>query len=637
MKNEFKRFQRNWVRTPSNTAKPLIYILTQKKIFLALILTSVFWISLDFLFLLHKQAPIVDVDVFVINRQKKEKPYTFIPPQRPKDFPLTILKKIIINETEKEKEKIRKSRLGQLGIELYPELIDPLLGAGGYPAILPDNLKSQSKNLFKNHSFDSLLSDRISLNRRLGNVKGDLCSSKQYPAELPNTSVIICFHNEATSALLRTVHSVINETPPNILSNIVLVDDASVGAALKKPLRNYINELNRKLGEEMVILYRNAKRQGLVRSRLKGAELASGTVLTFLDSHCEATEGWVEPLLFRIKEDKRNVVCPVIEVIDAVDLSYKKTELDRITQVGGFTWDLFFNWKEITEDEKRLRADGTQPLKSPTMAGGLFAIDKSYFYEIGSYDNQMEIWGGENLEMSFRIWMCGGKLEIIPCSRVGHIFRKENSPYSFPNGVSKTLAKNFNRLAEVWMDEYKELYYRRKPPEDKLVKYGDISERVELRKKLGCKSFKWYIDNVIPDMIGADPNPPAHGEVRNVASNMCLDSMGNKGNRAQIKVFPCHRLGGNQFFVLSKRGEIIHNDESCLDYSLENEENKVDMWNCHGLGGNQEWIYTKDGRIQHVISSKCLAILNDDLTVQDCDKQNINQIWSFGSYGKMTW
>ena len=37
------------------------------------------------------------------------------------------------------------------------------------------------------------------------------------------------------------------------------------------------------------------------------------------------------------------------------------------------------------------------------MAGGLFSIDKEFFYHIGSYDEGMEFWGGENVEMSLRV------------------------------------------------------------------------------------------------------------------------------------------------------------------------------------------------------------------------------------------
>lgn len=56
-------------------------------------------------------------------------------------------------------------------------------------------------------------------------------------------------------------------------------------------------------------------------------------------------------------------------------------------------------------------------------------------------------------------WMCGGTLEIIPCSHVGHIFRKR-SPYKWRSGVN-VLKRNNIRLAEVWLDEYSEYYYQR--------------------------------------------------------------------------------------------------------------------------------------------------------------------------------
>ena len=53
---------------------------------------------------------------------------------------------------------------------------------------------------------------------------------------------------------------------------------------------------------------------------------------------------------------------------------------------------------------------------------------------------------------TFQIWQCGGRLEIVPCSRVGHIFRNRR-PYGDPSGTD-TMTKNSMRVAKVWMDEY---------------------------------------------------------------------------------------------------------------------------------------------------------------------------------------
>ena len=100
----------------------------------------------------------------------------------------------------------------------------------------------------------------------------------------------------------------------------------------------------------------------------------------------------------------------------------------------------------------------------------------------------MDEWGGENLELSFRSWMCGGSLFIDPCSRVGHVFRRRR-PYGKNDNAS---LRNSVRLAEVWLDEFKKHFYETRK-EARSIKYPDLTERKELRRSLKCKSFKWSV------------------------------------------------------------------------------------------------------------------------------------------------
>ncbi|XP_037950362.1 putative polypeptide N-acetylgalactosaminyltransferase 9 [Teleopsis dalmanni] len=178
------------------------------------------------------------------------------------------------------------------------------------------------------------------------------------------------------------------------------------------------------------------------------------------------------------------------------------------------------------------------------MAGGLFTIDRKFFELLGTYDSGFDIWGGENLELSFKTWMCGGTLEIVPCSHVGHIFRKR-SPYKWRSGVN-VLKKNSVRLAEVWLDDYAKYYYQR-IGNDK-GDFGDVSARKELRTRLGCKNFKWYLDTIYPELF-IPGESVAYGEIRNLGygGRTCLDSPARKKDlKKPVGLYPCHNQGGNQ-------------------------------------------------------------------------------------------
>ncbi|CAG0878994.1 unnamed protein product [Darwinula stevensoni] len=201
-----------------------------------------------------------------------------------------------------------------------------------------------------------------------------------------------------------------------------------------------------------VRLIRSPQRLGLMRARMLGAENASGQVIVFLDSHCEVNVDWLPPLVEPIASSHGDTVTiPIIDIIQPDTFKYVSSPMVK----GGFNWGLHYKWDNIPRSLLRKPEDFVRPIASPTMAGGLFAIQKDTFFQLGGYDPGMDIWGGENLELSFKIWMClpQGRLVIVPCSRVGHVFRGRR-PYGSPDGTD-TMLKNSLRVAHVWMDEYK--------------------------------------------------------------------------------------------------------------------------------------------------------------------------------------
>lgn len=507
----------------------------------------------------------------------------------------------------------------------------PNAGKFGNPVLIASKDMFKMQQLFQINKFNLLASDQIPLNRSLPDVRRKKCSITYNTClNCPKTSIIIVFHNEAWSTLLRTVWSVINRSPKELLQEIILVDDASERDFLKKPLEDYISNL-----PITTIVLRNTKREGLIKARLKGAKIAKGSVLTFLDAHCECTKGWLEPLLMVIKENPKIAVCPIIDIINDNTFAYVKSfELHW----GAFNWNLQFRWYTLGKSQiKKRKLDPTQPFDTPTMAGGLFAIDKKYFFDIGSYDEGMNIWGGENLELSFRLWMCGGKLQIAPCSRVGHVFRKA-SPYTFPGGIRETLYANLARVALVWLDDWTNFFFKYNEAADSVKNKQNVSSRILLRKNLKCKNFSWYLDNVWPENFFPKKGG-FFGNIRNVESNWCLIKPDTKEISNQpvglATLEPCITKNSTlELFVMNENGFIMTDDAICMD-APEKKEGKVRIMACSGAN-RQKWIYDKKTmELRHVSNGKCLDVVDsskssDGLVIAHCDNR-ASQKWSLDS------
>ncbi|NXX11751.1 GALT5 acetylgalactosaminyltransferase, partial [Podargus strigoides] len=492
-------------------------------------------------------------------------------------------------------------------------------GQFGHPVAVPDDKQEEAKSRWKEGNFNVYLSDVIPVDRAVADTRPAGCSEQWVHDDLPTTTIIMCFVDEVWSTLLRSVHSVLSRSPPHLIEELILVDDFSTkGRPLHSPL-----------SRSRSLSYRAAAvTAGTARFAHRGCFVPVRRLAGGPQSHpTRVSAGHPGSGACACRESRPSLcIIPVFS-------PFSYMTVDNF-QRGIFTWPMNFGWRQIPQEViEKNKIKETDIIRCPVMAGGLFSIDKKYFFELGMYDPGLDVWGGENMEISFKVR--GSRQPVPPAWRgVGHIFRNDN-PYSFPKDRVRTVERNLARVAEVWLDEYKELFYGHAYHlVQKNLDVGDLTQQIQLRKRLQCKSFRWYLENVYPDLDA--PLVKASGLLVNIAMARCITVENTTLAFETCDVNNKHQKFNYTWLRLIQHGEL------CL--APVGTTGALGLRRCQGRSRSLAWLHGALAAFQpqltdhivteHLQQPACLEVdpPRKALRVNACDSTNPYQKWQFGNY-----
>eukprot|EP00747_Dinoflagellata_sp_TGD_P169411 gnl/TRDRNA2_/TRDRNA2_198348_c0_seq1.p1 gnl/TRDRNA2_/TRDRNA2_198348_c0~~gnl/TRDRNA2_/TRDRNA2_198348_c0_seq1.p1 ORF type:complete len:556 (-),score=86.13 gnl/TRDRNA2_/TRDRNA2_198348_c0_seq1:323-1990(-) len=295
-------------------------------------------------------------------------------------------------------------------------------------------------------------------------------------------TIIIPYLNEELFRMEATMRSIVSNTNMDLIDEVMWVSDGN------KPNKVFANEL--RALHAKVRIHENPKNLGLIVTKMQASKLAKGAIIIFLEPHVLVGVDWMEPLLDRLEVEPKALVMPALDVLRD-DLSHQSAEYGH--------WRFEWNLNVVYTNPLGMRGQSSSEVyPSPGTSGGIYAIRKDWWDQLEFFDPELVRWGGDHVEATHKVWRCGGRIEIHPCSRVAHWFRP---PSSRPYDVDvMAVVRNYKRLAEVWFDEpYLEHFYKVKP-EARELDIGDVSAMKAFRERLGCKSMDWYLNNVDVEM-----------------------------------------------------------------------------------------------------------------------------------------
>ncbi|GFN89379.1 polypeptide n-acetylgalactosaminyltransferase [Plakobranchus ocellatus] len=432
------------------------------------------------------------------------------------------------------------------------------------------------------------------------------------PVKLPSVSVVVTYSEVDRSVLLRNIASIVQRSRPTSIKEIVVVDDGSSDGNAGKLLQ-------RLKGIQVI---RNIKPKGRGIARMQGASVASAEIIIFIDILSEMNEDWLSPLLRRLSESPKSLVTPVFDSIDPVTFEYQSVPG---IHVGGIDWSLRFRWEEISWNQMNKSDFNISFTKYPIQPGAVFAIRKDFFNWLGKYDMGSGGSGTEDIDLSLRVWLCGGQVELIPCSRVG-LINTSRGLLGVQRVPFSSYLRGAKKIAELWLDEYKRFFYAVRPSA-RMQPLSDLSSFRKLKEKNKCHSFKWFLTNIYPQLLPLVSEEIAYGSLRQ--SDNCIDL--DPGQMPLIaKLRPCKADRNSQEWSWRKKGLIVSNG-MCLSSDLINMHGYVVVQFCQDFT-SQKW-YRKGLKIVHHDSSLCLDSVQGDLAliIADCVKDLPTQAWHFAS------
>eukprot|EP00403_Amphidinium_massartii_P025851 CAMPEP_0178395452 /NCGR_PEP_ID=MMETSP0689_2-20121128/13226_1 /TAXON_ID=160604 /ORGANISM="Amphidinium massartii, Strain CS-259" /LENGTH=595 /DNA_ID=CAMNT_0020016107 /DNA_START=54 /DNA_END=1841 /DNA_ORIENTATION=+ len=418
-------------------------------------------------------------------------------------------------------------------------------------------------------------------------------------------SVVLPCASEGDYAV-KTVLSFCRNTPPEVLHEILVVDDGSSPS---------LEPLFKDIDSQCKLRYlRHEETLGLMIAKQTGGNAAGGEFIGFFDCHVAPNSIWHKEVIEKLQGHPRRLVVPTITDLDLDTWVEKKQS--QVNTKCYISWDAEFMWFEDESDF------------IPIVSGGLVATSKAWWVESGGFDDQMRGWGGENIDQSLRTWLCGGDIVRAKSSRVAHMWRVVQDPRTVAHYHVAKRADNLGRVAAAWFDEFRGKYKKGRLA----VKQADVENILSKKRELHCKPFAYYLHRfrrvyrkggVIPDRVFY---------LRPQGSSKCIARAGQAYGLA-----PC---GTSRAVVLHWANRDPHADNldccsgirqwntmHCFD-TMESGGPLAYWCDVTGHNQNQQYIFRKDGRIEHSrtrLQSKCLGMQANGiaLELQPCQSATV--------------